>query len=97
LFLSDTLANVIVFTFSFSSAQSCGTVFWICGHLSQNGEETGCPFTDCTRWTLLVKRQRVFPEHTKLLFLWDTLAIFIVFPFSFSSPIFLWHSFLSHL
>jgi hypothetical protein len=49
------------------------------GHLSQNGEKEGCPFTKGTCWTLLVKRQRVFLEPTKLLSLLDTLTIYLIF------------------
>jgi hypothetical protein len=77
----------LYFHFHFLPPYFCGTVFFrICSHLSNNGEETGCPFADGTCWTPLVKRQHVFLEYYKLLFLSGTLTMFILFSFSFASP-----------
>ena len=47
----------IYFHFHFIPPNFYDTVCCIRSHLSQNGEETGCPFTDGTCWTLLVERQ----------------------------------------
>jgi hypothetical protein len=85
-FLVDTLATFILFSFLFSP-HICLTQFLDKCHLSQNGETSGYPFTEGTCWTLLVEKQHVFLEHTKLLFLVDTLATCILFQFLCSSPI----------
>jgi hypothetical protein len=89
LFLSDTHAIFILCSILFGSPHFSDTVFWICIHLSRKGEKTGCPFTEATCWTLRVKRWRVFLEHAKLLFLSDSLTIYILFSMLFCSPHFL--------